>query len=249
MSKKKDRLDMLVVKRGLAENADKAKRLIMAAKVLVDGHPVTKAGECFPLDVPLGLKASSRFVSRGGEKLEQAFKKFDLDVTDSLCIDVGSSTGGFTDCLLQHGARHVLAVDVGKGQLHWDLRNDPRVTCMEQVNARNIVSSDISEAPDIAVFDVSFISLTLVMPPVIQIIKSEGLVVTLIKPQFEAKREQVEKGGVVRSAEVHQEVIDRIKKFGTENLGLEWLGICESPIKGPAGNIEFLAFWRCGDHE
>jgi len=244
MGAHKDRLDMLVLRRGLAESREQAQRLIMAARVFVDGHPITKAGRRVSVDASIEAKSVSPFVGRGGEKLEAAFESFGLNVEGLLCIDIGASTGGFTDCLLQHGARHVLAVDVGKGQLHWRLRNDSRVTCMEEVNARYLTPSDIPGKPDCAVFDVSFISLTLVMPPVTQTLACGAELVTLIKPQFEAGQEKVEKGGVIRDPKVHQAVVGKIRQFGTEELGLDWLGVCESPLRGPAGNTEFLAWWR-----
>jgi len=245
----RERLDQLLVQRGLVESREQARKLIMAAKVFVDGHPQTKAGHRFPSDVALELKAAPRFVGRGGEKLEAAFEAFDLDVEGRLCLDVGASTGGFTDCMLQHGARHVIAVDVGTNQLHWRLRSDSRVTSMEKVNARYLTCSHVDGRPSFATFDVSFISLTLVMPPVIQLLDADAEIVTLIKPQFEAGREQVDRGGVVRDAAVHQEVIENIRSFGVTELGLQWAGLCESPLKGPAGNTEFLACWKWHQEE
>ena len=188
--------------------------------------------------------ATARFVSRGGDKLEAAFENFPLDVTGRDAIDVGASTGGFTDGLLQHGARHVVAVDVGRGQLHWKMRNDPRVTVMEKFNARYLRPDQLPYIPAVAVVDVSFISLTKIFPALVAALTPDAQLVTLIKPQFEAGREQVEKGGVVRSDDVRQAVIDKIRLFGTESQGLEWVGHCTSPLKGPAGNVEFLAYWR-----
>jgi 23S rRNA (cytidine1920-2'-O)/16S rRNA (cytidine1409-2'-O)-methyltransferase len=160
------------------------------------------------------------------------------------CADIGASTGGFTDCLLQHGAARVYAMDVGRGQLDWKLRNDPRVVVKEGLNARYLQAGDIPEPFQFAVVDVSFISLTLILPPVTKLIALSGELVTLIKPQFEAGRDKVGKGGVVRDPVVHEEVIGQIRRFGTETLSLEWKGLCESPIRGPAGNVEFLAWWR-----
>jgi len=240
----KERLDALMVSRGLAESREQAQRLVMAGQVLVGGHASPKAGHRIACDVEIAVKAVPRFVSRGGDKLEAAFETFGLSVRDLLCLDVGASTGGFTDCLLQHGAAHVIALDVGTAQLHWKMRQDPRVTVIEQYNARHLKVEDLPGVPQFACFDVSFISLTLVMPPVIQALPSASELVTLIKPQFEAGKAQVEKGGVVRDLLVHQEVIARIKHFGVEEQGLHWLGLCESPVRGPAGNIEFLAWWR-----
>jgi 23S rRNA (cytidine1920-2'-O)/16S rRNA (cytidine1409-2'-O)-methyltransferase len=243
MSSNRMRLDQLLVQQGLVESREKAQRLIHAGKVKVGGHPQTKPGHLFPSDVIPELEAPERFVSRGGEKLETAFAEFKLDVHGLVAVDVGASTGGFTDCLLQHGARKVYALDVGHGQLHWNLRNDPRVVVHEGINARLLEASLFDEKPSFAVVDVSFISLTLILPPLVEALARPAQLVTLIKPQFEAGREQVGKNGVVRDAAVHQQVIARIKKFGEETLGLRWRGLCESAIKGPAGNTEFLAWW------
>lgn len=240
----KERLDVLVVERGLAETREQAQRLIRAGEVLAGGHAASKPGHKFDVGILLEVKARPRFVGRGGEKLEAAFKTFDLNVDGLVCLDIGASTGGFTDCLLQHGASRVYAVDVGNGQLHWKLRNDPRVTVMENVNARYLIGSDFALSPKFAAMDVSFISLTKVMPAVIQVLSPSADIVTLIKPQFEARREQVEKGGVIRDTAVRETTVQKIKSFGTGELGLEWVGGFESPLKGPAGNIEFLAYWR-----
>ncbi len=240
----KERLDVMLVQRGLVESREKAQGLILAGKVTVNGEPVCKTGRKYDDDVQIDLKEGPKFVSRGGGKLDCAFEKFGLNVTGLICMDVGSSTGGFTDCLLQHGAAKVIAVDVGRGLLHWKLRNDPRVTVLEGINARYLSKKDIDIEPQFAVIDVSFISLTKVMPAVIEVLAQCADVITLIKPQFEAGRKQVEKGGVVRNPAVHEEVKEVVKKFGTRELGLIWLGVCESPVRGPAGNIEFLAHWR-----
>ena len=240
----KQRLDNLVVERGLVDSREQARRLILAAQVLVNGHPATKPGHKVDTASELLLKSTPRFVSRGGEKMEAAFETFNVDVEGLTCIDVGSSTGGFTDCLLQHGAAKVYAVDVGKGQLNWQLRNDPRVIVMEGVNARYLKKEAIPDTPSFAVADVSFISLTKVLPAVIDMLARGAELVTLIKPQFEAGRKQVQKGGVIKDPAVRQAVVEQIKEFGTQELRLQWLGLCESPIKGPAGNIEFLAWWR-----
>jgi 23S rRNA (cytidine1920-2'-O)/16S rRNA (cytidine1409-2'-O)-methyltransferase len=238
------RLDQLVLQQGLAESREKAQRLIRAGKVRMGGHPQTKPGHLYPQDTVFELEATERFVSRGGEKLETAFAAFALDVTGLVAADIGASTGGFTDCLLQHGARKVIAVDVGHGQLHWNLRNDPRVVVREGINARLLEPSLFPEPPAFAVVDVSFISLALILPPLVSVLARPAQLVTLIKPQFEAGREQVGKKGVVRDPAVHQEVIDRIRHFGETNVGLTWCGCVESAIKGPAGNIEFLAWWK-----
>jgi len=240
----KQRLDLLLSQRGLAESREQAQRLILAGKVSVAGQRATKAGHRYDDQVDISVASPPPFVSRGGEKLEGAFASFGLDVAGRVCLDVGASTGGFTDCLLQHGASRVIAVDVGKGQLHWNLRNEARVTVMESVNARYLDPAQFPEPPVFATVDVSFISLTKVLPAVIQVMSSGATLVTLIKPQFEAGREKVERGGVVRDEAVRGEVVDAIKGFGTGTLGLAWMGVRESPLKGPAGNVEFLAWWR-----
>ncbi len=244
----RQRLDQMLVERGLAESRAKAQRLILAGVVSADGRPALKPGQEFVAEVVLAVAAPDRFVGRGGEKLEKAFEVFTLDVRDKICLDVGASTGGFTDCLLQHGAAKVFAVDVGKGQLHWKLRQDPRVVMLEQVNARYLKPSDLGATPDFAAVDVSFISLTKVLPAVNTTLSLGAVLVTLIKPQFEAGRNEVCRGGVVRDAAVHEKVVSRIRAFGQAEAGLVWRGVCESPIRGPAGNIEFLACWTKKDH-
>lgn len=240
----KQRLDQWLVQEGLAESREKAQRLIRAGQVRVNGQTATKPGQPCPMVAEVTLEALPRFVGRGGEKLAAAFAAFPLHVAGAVCVDVGASTGGFTDCLLQHGARRVYAVDVGKGQLHWNLRRDPRVTVFEGVNARHLNVSDFDETPVFASIDVSFISLTKILPAVTTILAAGGEVVTLIKPQFEAGREQVGKGGVVRDPSVHAQVVERVRQFGESMLGWQWLGYLASPLKGPAGNVEFLAHWR-----
>ncbi len=237
------RLDQLMVEKGLAESRSKAQRLIMAGLVEVDGARAAKAGHLIADDATVVLRETERFVSRGGEKLQAVFDRFGMNVEDKICMDVGASTGGFTDCLLQHGARKVYAIDVGKGQLHWKLRNDPRVVVMEEVNARYLAASDLSEQPMVAVTDVSFISLTIILPPVTLILPSGGCLAALIKPQFEAGREQVGRGGVVRDETVRSEVVERICRFCEEQLGLEKRGVGESPLRGPAGNVEYVTYW------
>jgi len=237
------RLDLLLVQRGLAESREKAQRLIIGGHVRVAGQVQSKPGHAYPSDVELSVDEPIRFVSRGGEKLEGALLHFKIDPTGLVCADVGASTGGFTDCLLQHGAARVYAIDVGQGQLHWKLRNDPRVVAMDGVNARYLTSTSLPEKVAMAVVDASFISLTLLLPAVTQVLAGGAQVVTLIKPQFEAGREQVGKGGVVRDTAVHEEVIARVKEFGERVARLTWNGVCPSPLKGPAGNTEFLAYW------
>lgn len=238
------RLDLLLVERGLAESREKAQRLILAGVVRVDGQTQTKPGHTFKHDAAVAVEAAERFVSRGGDKLEGAFQKFSLDVTGLICLDVGASTGGFTDVLLQHGAAKIYALDVGHAQLHEKLRTDPRVVVMDKVNARYLEPEHIPDAPGFATVDVSFISLTKVLSAITRVLATPAGLVTLIKPQFEAGRDQVGKGGVVRDPAVHREVVERIRKFGTDELGLVWVGVSESPLKGPAGNTEFLAYWK-----
>lgn len=242
----KARLDQLVVARGLADSRELAQRLILAGEVSVNGQPATKAGHTFPDDAEITLAAKPRFVSRGGEKLEGAFQHFGFSVEGLDCLDVGASTGGFTDCMLQHGAARVASVDVGHDQFHQKLKDDPRVWWREGYNARLMKAEDLPFVPAFASCDVSFISLKLIMPPMRDVLAPGGLMVTLIKPQFEAGRGQVGRGGVVRDEAVRQQVVDAIRAFGTGELGLEWLGVCTSPIKGPAGNVEFTALWRKG---
>lgn len=238
----KIRLDELLVNRGLAVSRSAAQRMVMEGKVRVKDHLDPKSGNKYADDIEVELIAESRFVSRGGEKLEGAFKAFNIDVTGLKCLDVGASTGGFTDCLLQHGAAHVIALDVGIDQFHPRLREDPRVTVMEKFNARNLKAADLPYTPEFAVCDVSFISLRLILPPMAAVLATGSGIVTLIKPQFEAGRSQVGKGGVVRDEAVRLEVVATIKTFG-ESIGLVWNGVAESPITGPKGNIEYTAYW------
>jgi len=240
----KTRLDQLLVQRGLADSREKAQRLIRAGQIKVDHQPATKPGHSFDNAIHIELREPPRYVGRGGEKLAHAFESFSFDVRGKVCLDLGSSTGGFTDCLLQHGAARVIAVDVGKGQLDWKLRNDQRVTVMEGVNARYLAERDLPELPSIVVADVSFISLTKVLPAVTQFLDAGAELVTLVKPQFEAGREYIEKGGVVRRPEVHEKVLQEIRAFGENELGLLWIEMTPSPLKGPAGNIEFLVYWK-----
>jgi len=240
----KQRLDQLLMQRELAESREKAQRLILAGAVRVAGQVATKPGHDYTDDVEITVDQPERFVSRGGEKLEAAFQNFNLNVVGKLCVDIGASTGGFTDCLLQHGAARVFAVDVGKGQLHWKLRNDPRVVVLDSLNARFLRAAHLPAPPQVATVDASFISLTLVLPAVKELLAPGGEIITLIKPQFEAGRAEVGKGGVVRDPLVRQRVIERVRAFGEGQLGLQWLGLCESPLLGPAGNVEFLAYWK-----
>ena len=240
----KQRLDLLLVERGLAESRERAQRMIMAGAVSVNGQVSTKAGHRFDSTAAIDIAERPRFVSRGGDKLEAAFEAFSLRVDGATCIDIGASTGGFTDCLLQHGAAHVVAVDVGKGQLHWKLRQDSRVTVIEGMNARYLRPSDIPRLPAFGVVDVSFISLIKILPALDDVMAAEAEIVTLVKPQFEAGRRSVEKGGVVRDPGVRQRVLEKIRAFGCGQLEWEWQGAIDSPLAGPAGNVELLVYWR-----
>ena len=236
----KTRLDVLMVERGLAESREKAKAIIMSGNVFVDGQREDKAGASFPEKAVIEVKGSPlKYVSRGGLKLEKAMSHFDVELYDKVCMDVGSSTGGFTDCMLQNGAKKVFAVDVGNGQLAWKLRQDERVVCMEKTNIRYVTPEDIADALDFASVDVSFISLTKVLEPAKELLKDGAEMVCLIKPQFEAGKEKVGKKGVVRDPAVHIEVIERVILFA-QSIGFGVLHLDYSPIKGPEGNIEYL---------
>ena len=236
----KERLDVLLVKRGLAVSREKAKAVIMAGSVYVDNQKEDKAGTMFADTVQIEVRGNTlKYVSRGGLKLEKAMTHFGLSLEGCICMDVGASTGGVTDCMLQNGAVKVYAIDVGHGQLDWKLRNDPRVVCMEKTNIRYVTPEDIDEKADFSSIDVSFISLTKVLPPVYELLKDQGQVVCLIKPQFEAGREKVGKKGVVRDPAVHREVIEKVTDFASKT-GFALLNLEYSPIKGPEGNIEYL---------
>ncbi len=236
----KERLDVLLVNRGLAESREKAKSIIMSGIVYVDGQKEDKAGSNFVDTVAIEVRGNTlRYVSRGGLKLEKAMDNFGVVVTDKICMDVGSSTGGFTDCMLQNGATKVYAVDVGHGQLAWKLRNDERVVCMEKTNVRYLTTKEVEDSIDFASIDVSFISLTKVLGPVKELLSEKGEIVCLIKPQFEAGREKVGKKGVVRDIHVHKDVIKMVTEFAT-SIDFVLLDLDYSPIKGPEGNIEYL---------
>jgi len=238
----KKRLDVLLVERGLATSREKAKAMIMAGEVLVDNEREDKAGSMFPEEVEIVLKGKPLpYVSRGGLKLEKAMQKFPITLSGKVCMDVGSSTGGFTDCMLQNGATKVYAIDVGHGQLAWKLRNDERVVCMEKTNIRYVVPEDIDELAAFSSIDVSFISLTKVLLPVKNLLTEDGQVVCLIKPQFEAGREKVGKKGVVRDRAVHEEVIRMVMDYAS-SIDFYPLALDFSPVKGPEGNIEYLLF-------
>ena len=245
MKKEKKRLDVLLVERGLASSREKAKALIMAGIVYVNQNKEDKAGASFdPEETQIEVKgAAIPYVSRGGLKLEKALQVFPIDLSGRVCMDIGASTGGFTDCMLQNGASKVYAIDVGYGQLDWKLRNDPRVVCMEKTNIRYVKPEDIDDKIEFASVDVSFISLSKVLPPLRDLLKEDAEVVCLIKPQFEAGREKVGKKGVVRDKSVHVEVIENVSCFALTS-GFEILGLDFSPVKGPEGNIEYLIHLR-----
>ena len=236
----KKRLDMLMMDRALAPSREKAKAYIMAGDVYVDGQKEDKAGTMFSETVKIEVRGNTLpYVSRGGLKLEKAMKNFDVTLDGKVCMDVGASTGGFTDCMLQNGAVKVYSIDVGYGQLDWKLRNDPRVVCMEKTNIRYVVPEDLEGPADFSSIDVSFISLTKVLLPVRNLLTEEGEIVCLIKPQFEAGREKVGKKGVVRDPAVHQEVIEKVRDYAM-SISMEPCHLSFSPIKGPEGNIEYL---------
>ena len=250
----KKRLDLLLVDRGLVDSRTRAQALVLEGKVRVDGQVETKASRQVEVEVEVEVEAPPRFVSRGGEKLEGAFELWGglesrerLEVLDRTCIDVGSSTGGFTDCLLQHGAKYVMAVDVGTNQLAYKLRTDPRVWVKENYNARFMKPADLPQVPEVAVTDVSFISLKLILPPIRDVLAPGGKIVALIKPQFEVGKGNAP-GGLVRDEKLRLEARDGIVRFAQEELGLKLLGLEESPIRGKEmGNIEYLSYWRKGD--
>ena len=238
----KERLDVLLVKQGLAPSREKAKAIIMSGNVFVAGQREDKAGSVFDEAAVITVKENPlKYVSRGGLKLEKAMQCFPITLAGSVCMDIGASTGGFTDCMLQSGAAKVYSVDVGHGQLAWKLRNDERVVCMEKTNFRYMVPSDIQDALDFASVDVSFISLTKILIPARNLLKESGRMVCLIKPQFEAGRDKVGKKGVVREPEIHREVIAKVIDFA-DLTGFSVQGLTYSPVKGPEGNIEYLVF-------
>ena len=241
----KERLDVLLVNGGFAPSREKAKVIIMSGKVFVNGQREDKAGSTFdPEKITIEVKGSTlRYVSRGGLKLEKALNEFPLTVEGKICMDIGASTGGFTDCMLQNGAKKVYSVDVGHGQLDWKLRNDERVVCMEKTNFRYMQPQDIDDVLDFASVDVSFISLTKILLPARRLLSAQGEMVCLIKPQFEAGRDKVGKKGVVREKKVHEEVIRKILVFARQ-VGFHVLDLAFSPIKGPEGNIEYLIYIR-----
>jgi 23S rRNA (cytidine1920-2'-O)/16S rRNA (cytidine1409-2'-O)-methyltransferase len=243
---KKQRIDLLLQSRGLAESRTKAQAMIMAGVVLANEKRVDKPSESYANDVSIRIKGDSpenRFVSRGGLKLERALEHFSIAVSGRICLDVGSSTGGFTDCLLQHGAARVVCVDSGTNQLDWRIRNDERVEVHENTNARSLTPDDFDTLFDIIVIDVSFISVIKILPALVDLLKPDGKIVTLIKPQFEVGRGEVGKGGIVREPEKHERVVKEVNDFA-ESLNLIVAGLIESPILGAEGNKEFLALYE-----
>jgi 23S rRNA (cytidine1920-2'-O)/16S rRNA (cytidine1409-2'-O)-methyltransferase len=238
------RVDQALVERGLCESREKARRAILAGQVRINAQPARKASDSIKPDDSITLDAGEKYVSRGGHKLEHALLHFQLDVTGLTAFDLGASTGGFTDCLLQHGAAKVFAVDVGQGQFAWKLRHDHRVVVMEKINARHLQPEQMPQPftpADLAVIDCSFISLKKILPPAVALLKSGGKIVALIKPQFEAGKAEVDKGrGVITDPAVHERVVHELKTFVTSQPDLDWRGVTESPLTGPAGNKEFL---------
>ena len=245
----KERLDVMLVNRGLAPSREKAKAIIMSGQVYVDGQKEDKAGTSFAEEVKIEVRGNTLpYVSRGGLKLEKAMNNFDVNVDKKICMDVGASTGGFTDCMLQNGAVKVYSVDVGHGQLAWKLRQDERVVCMEKTNIRYVEPADIPDRIEFSSIDVSFISLTKVLLPVKNLLTDDGRIVCLIKPQFEAGREKVGKKGVVRDKAVHREVIEKVIEYAA-SIGFNILNLDYSPIKGPEGNIEYLLYLENGNRD
>lgn len=241
---RQDRIDLILVRRGLVPSREQAKRLIMAGEVFVAQRKITQPGWLVPMDSEILVRQPQKFVGRGGLKLEGALESFGVDVTGFTAMDIGASTGGFTDCLLQRGAAKVFAFDVGTNQLAWKIRSDPRVVSREKFNVRHMRREDVGEEVDLIVADVSFISLTLVLPPAFEVLRPGGQAVVLVKPQFELSPEEVGKGGIVREPELHAKACAKIETFIRAHPALEWLGLIESSIQGTEGNREFLAHFR-----
>ena len=244
---KRERIDKLLVERGLAESRTKAQAIVMAGAVLANEQRISKPSDLIPTDAEIRVKGAddpaSRYVGRGGLKLEAALRDFEVDVQDRVCLDVGSSTGGFTDCLLQHGARRVIAIDVGHNQIDWRLRTNPRVEVREGVNARYLRPEEFDTQFDLIVMDVSFISATKVLPALVPLLKHDGRLITLIKPQFEVGRGEVGKGGIVLEPEKRTRVVEEVNRAAQE-LGLLARKVIESPLQGADGNVEFLALYE-----
>ena len=240
----KQRLDQLLVARGFFESREKAQRAIMAGPVSIGEQLADKPGARVADDAVLTVKAAEKYVGRGGLKMEAALANFGVDPTGTVCLDIGASTGGFTDCLLQHGAAKVYAIDVGHSQLDWKIRSDPRVVVREKLKARYLTRDDMSDPIAVCVIDVSFISLTLILPPAVALLSNGGVIVPLIKPQFELRKEDVGRGGVVREPALHEQAVEKIRSFVATLPGVTWTGVIESPILGGEGNKEFLACIR-----
>lgn len=241
---KKVRLDCFLVEQGYFDSRERAQRALLAGQVLVDDQRLNKPGTKVRPNVRIEVAQGEKYVGRGGLKLEKALEVFKIDPTEKICLDIGASTGGFTDCLLQHGAKRVHALDVGKGQLHWKIRQDPRVKAQEGLNCRYLTFDNVGENIDLCVIDVSFISLTLILPPVFEIVHQQADMVVLIKPQFEVTRDKVGKGGIVTNLSYRESAVTKIQRFVTEQIGHQWCGWIESPIQGGSGNVEYLAHLR-----
>jgi 23S rRNA (cytidine1920-2'-O)/16S rRNA (cytidine1409-2'-O)-methyltransferase len=240
----KERIDTLLVARGFFSSREKAQRAIMAGEVRVGERLIDKAGTRVPVAAEIAVQSAPRYVGRGGLKLEAALRHFEINPAGATCLDIGASTGGFTDCLLQHGAAKVHAIDVGHSQLDWKIRSDPRVVVREKLNARHLTRDDIPDPIGVCVIDVSFISLTLILPPAFELLSPEGVIIALIKPQFELRKEDVGKGGIVRDAALHERAVAKIREFAGSTLSKIWCGVIDSPILGTEGNKEFLACLR-----
>jgi 23S rRNA (cytidine1920-2'-O)/16S rRNA (cytidine1409-2'-O)-methyltransferase len=243
MAEKKERVDVLMVARGLCDTREQAKRLVLAGEVRWGDRRIDKPSHKLPIDATLVLREKPKYVGRGGFKLEGALEAFGIDPAGRVCLDLGASTGGFTDCLLQRGAARVHAIDVGTNQLVWKLRNDPRVRVREKFNARRLVRADLGEAVSLVVMDLSFISLTRVLPAAFRVLDAGGEIVPLIKPQFELAREDIGKGGVVRDPALHRRAVAKVRDF-VADCGRQWVDVIESPLTGTDGNREFLAWLR-----
>lgn len=241
---KKVRLDQLLVIQKLVDSREKAQKLIYGGFVTVNDSLSIKPGHQYNNDCKIEIKQKEKYVSRGGLKIEEAHRKFNFKIENNICMDIGSSTGGFTDYMLQNKAKKIYAVDCGTNQLHWSLRTNDKVKVMEKTNARYLSRNNMPELIDLCTIDVSFISLEKILPAVSNLVKTNGSIISLIKPQFEAGKNEVGKGGLIKNPEIHKKVINNIKNFGINEIGLKWIDLCPSPIKGPAGNIEFLAYWK-----
>lgn len=241
---KRTRIDKLLFERSYVDSRERAQRLILAGQVLVDERVIDKPGTFVKGDAVIRIIGQEKYVGRGGYKLEAALDFFGIEVRDFVCLDVGASTGGFTDCLLQRGARKVIAVDVGHNQMAWKIRSDPRVEIHEGLNARTLAPAVIGTTVRLAVADLSFISLTLVLASILSCVENEGALIALIKPQFELEPHKIGKGGIVRDEQLRQEAVLKIRRFATERLGRQWAGVIDSPIAGAKGNREFLACLR-----